>query len=301
MLSIVAPLLKKIARAQRKRVNVPVIGIGSITIGGCGKTTLAISLAEHLTNQGEKVGILLRGYPGSKQYTSMGIPYNAPTSLMYSVGDEAIFLSRINPNIRIYTGQDRPSSARLAIQDGCSILIVDDAFQQGGLFCDVEIVCISSGEGLGNRLLLPIGPLREPPINLKYSTKVAITKTNIFPPTKRLLSTLAPLKPIYLPLQATAPEPSKLQSKRCILVSAIRDKKSFLRLASKTGAMVVNHLSAPDHHIFTVKELLLTERMAKGSKADIILTTAKDLPKLENIDFPVLALEVRYPVKGVLH
>src|SRR3984957_21236503 len=49
------------------RAPVPVICCGNATVGGAGKTTLVLDLAERLLRRGTAVHILLRGYGGSER------------------------------------------------------------------------------------------------------------------------------------------------------------------------------------------------------------------------------------------
>ena len=48
-----------------QRVEVPVIVVGNITVGGTGKTPLIIWLAEYFKERGMRPGIISRGYGGS--------------------------------------------------------------------------------------------------------------------------------------------------------------------------------------------------------------------------------------------
>ena len=47
------------------KINVPVIVIGNINVGGTGKTPVTLWLAGFLHKQGKHVGIISRGYGGS--------------------------------------------------------------------------------------------------------------------------------------------------------------------------------------------------------------------------------------------
>jgi tetraacyldisaccharide 4'-kinase len=46
------------------------------------------------------------------------------------------------------------------------VLVADDGLQHYALERNVEIAVIDAARGLGNALLLPAGPLREPPSRL---------------------------------------------------------------------------------------------------------------------------------------
>lgn len=57
---------KKIFKA--KKVNVPVISVGNLTVGGSGKTPMTIYIAELLKGNGYTPGIISRGYGRKSKY-----------------------------------------------------------------------------------------------------------------------------------------------------------------------------------------------------------------------------------------
>src|SRR6185437_1775261 len=84
---------------------VPVICSGNVTVGGAGKTTLALDLGARLASRGRAVHFLLRGYGGS-----VGGPHCVvPGDTAAQVGDEALLLAAVAPT---WIGADRAASAR---------------------------------------------------------------------------------------------------------------------------------------------------------------------------------------------
>ena len=47
---------------KKKRLPKPVISVGNLSVGGTGKTPIAITISKYLQNQGFKVAVLSRGY-----------------------------------------------------------------------------------------------------------------------------------------------------------------------------------------------------------------------------------------------
>ncbi|MBS0641251.1 MAG: tetraacyldisaccharide 4'-kinase, partial [Proteobacteria bacterium] len=84
---------------------VPVICVGNATVGGAGKTTLVLDLAQRLVRGGVAVHILLRGYGGSAK----GPRRVRPDDDAATVGDEALLLAAVAPT---WTGADRAASGR---------------------------------------------------------------------------------------------------------------------------------------------------------------------------------------------
>src|SRR5579872_7503819 len=100
-------------RASRPgwRAPVPVICCGNVTVGGAGKTTVALDIGRRLAARGKAVHFLSRGYGG----TTRGPHRVAPGEGAAEVGDEALLLAGIAPT---WIGADRAASARAAVAAG---------------------------------------------------------------------------------------------------------------------------------------------------------------------------------------
>lgn len=145
------------------RVGRPVIVVGNISVGGTGKTPFVIWLAALLQAQGKHIGIILRGYGGSSSQWPRDVFADTSSD---DVGDEAVLLAARTGAI-VVAGPDRVAAAHRAIERGAEVVLSDDGLQHYRLARDCEIAVIDGHRGLGNRLLLPAGPLREPASRLK--------------------------------------------------------------------------------------------------------------------------------------
>ena len=67
-----------------KRINVPVVSVGNLSVGGTGKTPTVLFLARHLTELGYKVGIVSRGYGRTSSGTL--VPQTPRETLSWSAG-----------------------------------------------------------------------------------------------------------------------------------------------------------------------------------------------------------------------
>lgn len=141
-----------------RRAPVPVIVIGNVTAGGTGKTPVAVWLAGELAARGFAPGIVSRGYGGSKSGTSMRVDARSDPAV---VGDEPVLIA-MRTGRPVVVDADRARGAAMLVQDGADIVIADDGLQHYALARDYEICVVDGGRGLGNRALLPAGPLREP-------------------------------------------------------------------------------------------------------------------------------------------
>ncbi len=144
------------------RLPVPVIVVGNLTAGGTGKTPVTIWLAEALRARGFSPGIVSRGYGGSKSASPMRVDGRSDPA---TVGDEPVLLAR-RTGLPVCVDRDRLRAAEMLVEDGVDIVIADDGLQHLRLARDYEICVIDGRRWLGNRLLLPAGPLRDSPARL---------------------------------------------------------------------------------------------------------------------------------------
>jgi tetraacyldisaccharide 4'-kinase len=141
----------------RYRAAVPVIIVGNITAGGTGKTPVTIWLVKELRERGFHPGVVSRGYGGSKSGSSMRVDTASDPDV---VGDEPVLLAR-RAGCPVVVDADRSRAVQMLVDDGVDVIIADDGLQHYRLERSYEICVIDGARGLGNRLLLPAGPLRE--------------------------------------------------------------------------------------------------------------------------------------------
>jgi tetraacyldisaccharide 4'-kinase len=155
-----------------EHVGVPVIVVGNLTVGGTGKTPVAAWLARQLEARGRRVGLVLRGYGGSHRGAPRVV---TPADDPRVTGDEALVHARRGVHT-VVIGADRVAAARLAAEHGAEVVVCDDGLQHVRLARDFEIAVVDGARGLGNRWLLPAGPLREPARELQSVHAVVVTE-----------------------------------------------------------------------------------------------------------------------------
>ncbi|MFK5914580.1 MAG: tetraacyldisaccharide 4'-kinase [Woeseiaceae bacterium] len=140
-------------------LDVPVIIVGNITIGGTGKTPLVIELANFLKKHGYRPGIISRGYGGKAKTWPQQVRMDGDPSM---VGDEAILIAR-RTQCPMAVGPNRVASAQALLKfHDCNVILSDDGMQHYALGRDIEIAVIDGVRRYGNEHCLPAGPLREP-------------------------------------------------------------------------------------------------------------------------------------------
>jgi len=162
----------RIGLLRIEHVDVPVIVVGNLTVGGTGKTPVAAWLARQLEARGRKVGVVLRGYGGSHRGAPRVVRREDDPRV---AGDEA--LVHVGRGVHtVVIGADRVAAARLAAEQGAEVVVCDDGLQHVRLARDYEIAVVDGARGLGNRCLLPAGPLREPASELESVHAVVVTE-----------------------------------------------------------------------------------------------------------------------------
>ena len=148
----------------------PVVIVGKITAGGTGKTPTVLWLVQELRARGFSPGIVSRGYGGSKANSSMRVE---PDSDAAVAGDEPVLLAK-RGRCPVVVDPDRVRAAQMLVDDGVDVIVGDDGLQHYRLDRDYEICVIDGTRGLGNRRLMPSGPLRESAQRLESVEQVLV-------------------------------------------------------------------------------------------------------------------------------
>jgi len=166
----VRKLLRACGVLRTHKAAVPVVIVGNITAGGTGKTPTVLWLVQELRARGFSPGIVSRGYGGSKANSSMRVE---PDSDAAVAGDEPVLLAK-RGRCPVVVDPDRVRAAQMLVDDGVDVIVGDDGLQHYRLDRDYEICVIDGTRGLGNRRLMPSGPLRESAQRLESVEQVLV-------------------------------------------------------------------------------------------------------------------------------
>lgn len=249
------------------RAPVPVICCGNATVGGAGKTTLALDLVQRLTARGIAVHCLSRGYGGRVGTVLRVEPGLHPASL---VGDEPLLLAALAPT---WVGRDRAAAARAAVDAGAAVLLMDDGLQNPGLVKDLAFLVVDGGAGFGNGRVLPAGPLREPVAAAAARCRAAVL---IGEDRTGALGSLPPGLPM---LRASLAAEGAFSGRRVLAFAGIGRPGKLAETLTAAGAEVVALRAFPDHHAYAAAELDRVLADAAGVGAEPV-TTPKDAVRL---------------------
>ena len=265
----------------------PAVAVGNLTVGGSGKTPMAMWVARFYADRGLVPGILLRRYGG---------------------GDEALVHARALPQAHVIVDRDRAAGAERALGRGATVLVLDDAYQRLDVRRDLNILVVSAETTRAVRWPLPAGPWRESLSAAQRADLIVVTRKRAAPEAAEALAdeirTIAarPVAIAHLGLSrldglcsARSVLPSELAGKRVVVASAIADPEAFVSQTKGTGA-AVQVATWKDHHQFVDEDIAWLAHAAR--RADHVVITEKDAVKLRD-RWPAEAPEPLVAVLGL--
>ncbi len=285
--------------------DVPVVGVGNLTVGGTGKTPHTEYIISHLCTD-YKLAVLSRGY---KRETKGFIVANSKSSPA-TIGDEPWQIyNKFGRLVKVAVCENRRKgiSELLKLYPDLELIVLDDSFQHRWVKPKISIMLMEYGRPVYKDKLLPLGRLRESAHEINRADKVIVTKCpdNLNPIDLRLkikeldlmkfqkiyfskyaYGTLSPVFPDDARFDANLSSLSNRDS--VMLLTGIAHPRYFVRhFKAYPFKVKVNHF--PDHHHFSRKDISDIERKFRAMKGEkkIIITTEKDAVRLvHNPYFP---------------
>jgi tetraacyldisaccharide 4'-kinase len=241
--------------------NIPIIGVGNLTVGGSGKTPLVTALAQHY----EDVAIILRGY--GRDSSGLHVVSDGSKVLVdvKISGDEAMIYAHKVSKAIVIVSEDRKIAIKKAKEMGAKIIFLDDAYSKHDIK-KLDLVLHVESE---NNSCLPAGPFRE---RLWSSKEAIVLKDGVDFKRKTEL---------------------KNETKKMSLVTAIARPSRL----DKFLPQVVSKNYFPDHHTYTKQEL---EDILKKDASDSLLVTYKDYVKIVEFGLPLSLLDLHVELDKTL-
>jgi tetraacyldisaccharide 4'-kinase len=261
-------VLRRIAYARglikSYKLDVPVIIVGNISVGGTGKTPLVAAIVNHLQASGLRPGIVSRGYGGTAKSWPQSVEASSDPA---TVGDEPVLLAR-HCNCPISVGPDRVRDAtQLIYHDDCNIIVSDDGLQHYRLKRDIEIVVVDADRHFGNGFCLPAGPLREGKSRLR-SVDFVVANGASADYSYRFRLGVIHAENLY---NGQTVDLASFAGEQVHAVAGIGNPPRFFAYLRNAGIKVVEH-PFPDHHDFTANDLAFEDDLP-------VLMTEKDAVK----------------------
>lgn len=266
---------RRMHTAKREKIAAPVLCVGNFTVGGTGKTPVAIALARQARRMQLKPGILSRGHGGGFSSPHLVDPSHDSAK---HVGDEPLLLAEHAP---VAVTPNRAAGAQLLIdRHGCDFLIMDDGFQSARIHIDYALVVVDARYGLGNGRVIPAGPLRARVVDQLVYTSSLLKMGEGIAADRVIRQAARAGKPIYE--ARTRPRGRKaFAGKRFLAFAGIGHPDKFFDTVTGTGAVVVLSRAFPDHHVYGEDELAELLKTARDNEMRLI-TTAKDAARLRH-------------------
>ena len=260
-----------------KPAPVPVIVVGNLVAGGAGKTPTVIALVQALQTAGWRPGVLSRGY-GRRGSHVVEVKVDSDTG---AVGDEPVLIQR-RTGAPVWVGAQRVAAARAlcAAHPEVDVLVSDDGLQHHALGRAAELV-VFDDRGVGNGLLLPAGPLRQPlPAQLQAGAFALYTGTRASTRlpgagATRALGLAWPLAAWWQGDARAARPIGELRGRPLLAAAGLAAPEKFFTMLEDAG-LVLDRMPLPDHASFDplpwpdtpAPEVLVTEKDAVKLQAD---------------------------------
>jgi tetraacyldisaccharide 4'-kinase len=264
--------------AKTHLVDVPVVSIGNLTLGGTGKTPLVLWVARYFRRRAVRVAIVSRGYGAGSDGRN----------------DEALELELALPDVPHLQNADRVAAAKAAIKKfGSELILLDDGFQHRRLERSLDIVLLDATEPLGFEHVFPRGTLREPIAGLARADVVMLSRANMLSPEARegMRARIGALSPRavwceveHIPqdlvnVQGDSLPLEVLAGKRVAAFCGIGNPAGFRHTLESLGADLANWREFPDHHRYSRPDA--ESLIPWAAAAELAICTRKDLVKLQ--------------------
>ena len=263
---------RRMEQANPPSVDAAVLCIGNYTVGGSGKTPTVIALAARARKLGLNPAVLTRGYGGSLTGPHL---VDLDHDIARSVGDEALLIARAAP---VMVAADRLAGARLLVERGHRLIIMDDGFQSMRLRFDRALIVVDAARGLGNGAVIPAGPVRAP-----LKTQLRLTDALLVMGEGDAADSVIRLAArAAKPVMTARLKPANTRSvrgRKLLAFAGIGHPDRFFRMLGELGATVARTRPFPDHHMFTDDDLAALMREADANGLELV-TTDKDFVRL---------------------
>lgn len=285
------------------KVNIPIIVVGNITVGGTGKTPMVVELVSRLKMAGLAPGIVSRGYGSANNKNPILI---TDKTSVQTAGDEPLQLALMT-GVPVCICAKRADAVQYLLSNTpVNVIVSDDGLQHYAMARSYEIAVLDGTRGLGNGWMLPSGPLREPASRLQTVQLLAIQRAvNDNPVTPHGLNQLTNLTlssevrtgsfmlsvASMDALGSSKPMSMlELSGEMVHAVAGLGNPERFFALLKHNGIEVIEH-AMPDHHNYQLSDVQFSDKLP-------VLMTSKDAVKLKTLPNAHALLNRHYEIQA---
>ncbi len=281
-----------------RRVDVPVVSVGNVTMGGTGKTPLTAAVVKRAVCRGVKTAIISRGY-------------HAKPGELNDEGKE--LTARIPECVYVQNPKRAQAAAVLCALEESSrpqLIVLDDGFQHRRLARQLDIVLVDALNPFGYNRICPRGFLRESLYSLRRAQCVVITRADrveesdlkrieekILSYNRNLVLARACHRPGLLRRLSGQTDPlSAVAGKRVLAFCGLGNPDAFRQTVESLDCNVAAFKAYPDHHLYSASDEKEITARAEEVQADAVVCTMKDFVKLSesmsHMPIPVYGIEI---------
>jgi len=277
--------------------EMPLIGVGNITVGGTGKTPLIEYLASMLKKD-YNIAVLSRGY--KRKTRDFNIV--STCSEIKTVGDEPLQIKQKHNDITVAVDRNRRKGVHeiLARVPETDIILLDDAYQHRYIKAGLSILLTNYKRLITDDYLLPAGRLREHRASVKRADIVLVTKSpSVLPAASRqhirnklpllpgqhlFFTSLSYDEPMLIfdgPGDEISMEMISREFKNVLLITGIAEPAPLVSFL-KQYKPDITHLRFPDHHNYSYHDRKIIAKKYRSMPAGqrCLITTEKDALRL---------------------
>ena len=283
----------------RRRLRQPVVSVGSLAVGGSGKTPIAADVATVLVSMGERPALLSRGYRRVDPIDGVVVVSQCGVvkADLRQAGDEPFMLAARLPDVSVLVAEDRYLAGRLAEERlGASVHLLDDGFQHLLLHRDIDLLVMGDGD-LADPRTLPGGRLREPPQTSSQADALVVEAADgehahALAVRLGVGEVFHFVKTLGTPRDAADSQEREIaDGTRVLAVAGISKTQSFVDDLRTSRYDVVDLIKVRDHHQYSRRDVSGIADRAASLGVDCVITTEKDLVRLRlhaPFGFPLL-------------
>ena len=255
-------------RALRLPASTAIVGVGGATLGGSGRTPVAIALASSLAARGRRVTLIGHGY-GARSLSRVHVV--RPDSRVDDVGDEALVAARLlEGRARVVVGPTRAAAIEYAARTH-GVLVVDRLLQTSPVRLSRALLVVDDRAPWGSGRVVPFGDLCAPRDALLDAADEVVR-----------VGGAAATSTIVAVSRSRARAPlSDFAGARVGLVTSVARPRRVVDLLAEHGVVPRVHVERPDHGRADPREVRALAARARLEGLDGWLLDAKSAIHLE--------------------
>ncbi len=273
--------------------EIPIIGVGNLSVGGTGKTPMVEFLIRLLSDE-NKLAVLSRGYGRKSKGYLVANQYSGHKD----IGDEPMqYHYKFKGEAKVAVCEDRRAGIENLMQDDESldVILLDDSFQHRYVKPGLSILLTDFHNLYLEDYLLPVGTLRDVISEAKRADIIIVTKTYkvLSPITRRRIKSMInpeehqSLYFSYIDYEGFVPLPGfediKMPKSINTIVMFCGIANSYpLQEYLRDFCIELLVIDFPDHHVYSKKDIQLIAQTFNDvfSRNKILVTTEKDAMRL---------------------